>query len=42
MLENWSGIELEKKFQIQDGKEMAYNFNSGVWVCTEFHVGIRG
>jgi hypothetical protein len=42
MLENWAGIELEKEFQIQDGKEMASNFNSVVWMSLEFPVGIRG
>jgi hypothetical protein len=42
MLENWSGIDLQKEFQIQDEKEIASNFNSVVWVCLDFHVGIRG
>jgi hypothetical protein len=42
MLKNWHGIELEKEFKIQDGKEMASNFNSVVWVSLEFPIRMRG
>jgi hypothetical protein len=42
MLENWHVIELEKEFQIQDGKEMASKFNFVVWMCLDLPVEIRG
>jgi hypothetical protein len=37
-----NGIELDWKFQIYDGNELASNSNYVVWIYLEFAVTIKG